>query len=168
MKEDTVERTALRKHNRAETALSLPRHTNFMSRRLCHASVPGSSTVPMEIASAAVGFASIVGIFNDTVTLFTYIEKGRSFGTDFQTNEIGLRAVGLRLTHWSKAIGIADDVSDASLKLSMNINEQELVLAKSLLGRIENMIGEADQKTKQYGTDEAGEDEVASGKFCAR
>jgi hypothetical protein len=61
---------------------------------------------PFGIVSGAVGIATA---FNACVDCFKYVKLGRLFGRDFQTSQLSLSCVRLRLSRWGKAVHIFDD-----------------------------------------------------------
>ncbi|KAK5124488.1 hypothetical protein LTR85_001705 [Meristemomyces frigidus] len=109
----------------------------------------------MDPASIAFGAASVVGLFDTGMTIFGYIEKGRSFGADFRTSEVKLRVAGLRFARWGKAIGLADNADDASLMRRMDLADTDLLGPKMLLGLIRKSMEDAHEVSKRYGMEEA-------------
>jgi Prion-inhibition and propagation len=61
---------------------------------------------PFGIVAAAVGIAAA---FTTCVDCFEYIQLGRHFGRDFQTNLLTLNCARLRLTRWGQAVNIYND-----------------------------------------------------------
>ncbi|PLB46002.1 hypothetical protein P170DRAFT_512601 [Aspergillus steynii IBT 23096] len=84
------------------------------------------------IVSGAVGIA---GIFTTCLECFDYIQLGRRFGQDFQTNQLVLSGLKLRLSRWGEAVHLYTDpqlghptASEADLQLAKNTLYQILVL----------------------------------------
>lgn len=63
-------------------------------------------TEPFGIAAGAVGIAAA---FTACVDCFGYVQLGRDFGKDFQTNLLTLNCARLRLTRWGQAVNIYED-----------------------------------------------------------
>ena len=61
---------------------------------------------PFGIATGAVGIAAA---FTACVDCFGYVQLGRHFRRDFQTNALALNYARLRLTRWGQAVNIYDD-----------------------------------------------------------
>ena len=55
------------------------------------------------------GAAGIAVAFSACVECFEYIQLGRHFGRDFQTNQIILDCARLRLTRWGVSVIIYND-----------------------------------------------------------
>jgi hypothetical protein len=63
-------------------------------------------TEPFGIAAGAVGIAAT---FTACVDCFGYVQLGRHFGRDFQTDLLTLNCARLRLTRWGQAVNIYED-----------------------------------------------------------
>jgi hypothetical protein len=61
---------------------------------------------PFGIAAGAVGIAAA---FTACVDCFGYVQLGRRFGRDFQTDVLTLSCARLRLTRWGQAVNIYED-----------------------------------------------------------
>ena len=61
---------------------------------------------PFGIAAGAVG---IVSAFTACVDCFEYVQFGRHFGRDYQTNLLALSCSRIRLTRWGQAVDIFND-----------------------------------------------------------
>ncbi|KAF2726123.1 hypothetical protein K431DRAFT_342366 [Polychaeton citri CBS 116435] len=61
---------------------------------------------PFGIVSGAVGIATA---FSACVECFNYVQIGRHFGKDFQTELLTLSMLRLRLTRWGEAVHVYDD-----------------------------------------------------------
>lgn len=70
-----------------------------MSRSRCHlqGDLYGAMAEPFGIVAGAIGIASA---FTACVDCFEYVQFGRHFGRDFQTNQLALDCARLRLTWW--------------------------------------------------------------------
>lgn len=87
---------------------------------------------PFGIAAGAVGIAAA---FTACVDCFGYVQHGRHFGRDYQTELISLDCARLRLTRWGQSVNIHEDPKlgrpDASLaevQTAKNALHQILVL----------------------------------------
>ncbi|KAK4545049.1 hypothetical protein LTR36_003600 [Oleoguttula mirabilis] len=101
------------------------------------------------------GAASLFSLFDTALTVFSYVEKGRNFGADFQTSEVKLRVAGLRFTRWGQAIGLASSPDDSSLIEGMNLVDTDLIAPKMLLSQIGRLMKDADDMSRKYGMEEA-------------
>ncbi|OBT93596.1 hypothetical protein VE01_08371 [Pseudogymnoascus verrucosus] len=61
---------------------------------------------PFGIVSGAIRIASA---FTACVDCFEYVQFGRHFGRDFQTSQLTLNCLRLRLTQWGESVNIYDD-----------------------------------------------------------
>ncbi|KAI9765711.1 MAG: hypothetical protein M1840_007144 [Geoglossum simile] len=57
----------------------------------------------------AAGTISITAAFTACVDCFGYVQLGRHFGRDFQTDLLALNCARLRLTRWGQAVNIYED-----------------------------------------------------------
>jgi hypothetical protein len=87
---------------------------------------------PFGIAAGAVGIAAA---FTACVDCFDYVQHGRHFGRDYQTELISLDCARLRLTRWGEAVNIHEDpklgrpdVSPSGMHTVQNALHQVLVL----------------------------------------
>ncbi|KAM5354169.1 hypothetical protein ACJ41O_000819 [Fusarium nematophilum] len=61
---------------------------------------------PFGIASGAIGIASA---FSTCVEVFDYVKLGRQFGRDYQTEQLRLTTIRLRLSRWGEGVRVYDD-----------------------------------------------------------
>ena len=61
---------------------------------------------PFGIAAGAIGIATA---FTACIDCFEYIQIGRHFGRDFQTDLLSLSCARLRLTRWGESVNIYSD-----------------------------------------------------------
>src|SRR6266536_1358700 len=87
---------------------------------------------PFGIAAGAVGIATA---FTACVDCFGYVQLGRHFGRDFQTDLLTLNCARLRLTRWGQAVNIYEnpklgkpDATPAEVQTAKNALHQILVL----------------------------------------
>lgn len=87
---------------------------------------------PFGIVAGAVGISAA---FTACVDCFGYIQLGRHFGRDFETDQLSLDCARLRLTRWGQAVGIYDDpklgkpeATAAEIQTAKNTMLQILVL----------------------------------------
>ncbi|KAF2005449.1 hypothetical protein P154DRAFT_571175 [Amniculicola lignicola CBS 123094] len=84
---------------------------------------------PFGIAAGAV---SIAAAFTTCVDCFDYVQHGRHFGRDYQTELISLDCARLRLTHWGEAVLVlfADTAKiSKTYRLEMKTGDDLTVLA---------------------------------------
>jgi hypothetical protein len=109
------------------------------------------STDMTEVASLTVGVVALCGIFNNAVDCFQYVQLGKTFGRDYQTQLLKLDVAQLRLSRWGKAVGLGPDIESAdedSLRLSM-IPEDDAKQAHDLLEQIIKLFGHAEASSKK-------------------
>jgi hypothetical protein len=98
---------------------------------------------PFGIAASVVGIAAA---FTACVDCFGYVQLGRHFGRDFQTDLLALNCARLRLTRWGQAVNIYDDPklgrSDA--------NPAEIQTAKDTLLQILVLFANTEKISKKY------------------
>jgi hypothetical protein len=98
---------------------------------------------PFGIAAGAVGIAAA---FTACVDCFGYVQLGRHFGRDFQTDVLALNCARLRLTRWGQAVNIYDNPKlgrqDATLA--------EIQAAKDTLHHILRLFADTEKISKKY------------------
>ena len=98
---------------------------------------------PFGIAAGAVGIAAA---FTACVDCFGYVQLGRHFGRDFQTDVLALNCTRLRLTRWGQAVNIYDDP-----KLGRpDANPAEIQAAKDTLHHILQLFADTEKISKKY------------------
>jgi len=107
---------------------------------------------PFGIVAGAIGLATT---FTACIDCFEYIQFGRHFGRDFQTDQLVLSCARLRLTRWGESVNIYDDPKlgrpDATAK--------EIQVAKDTLLQILVLFANTEGISKKYKlTAKAGED----------
>jgi hypothetical protein len=108
---------------------------------------------PFGIASSA---ASIATVFTACVDCFGYVQLGRHFGRDFQTDVLALNCARLRLTRWGQAVNIYEDA-----KLGRpDANAAETQTAKDTLLQILVLFANTEKISKRYRLNaKAGDDQ---------
>jgi hypothetical protein len=98
---------------------------------------------PFGIAAGAVGIAAA---FTACVDCFGYVQLGRQFGRDFQTDVLALNCARLRLTRWGQAVNIYDDP-----KLGRpDATPAEIQAAKDTLHHILQLFADTEKISKKY------------------
>jgi hypothetical protein len=98
---------------------------------------------PFGIAAGAVGIAAA---FTACVDCFGYVQLGRHFGRDFQTDVLALNCARLRLTRWGQAVNIYDDP-----KLGrQDATPAEIQAAKDTLHHILRLFADTEKISKKY------------------
>lgn len=99
------------------------------------------------------GAISIAAAFTACVDCFEYIQFGRHFKRNFQTDFVTLECTRLRLTRWGQAVNIYDDprlgrpdASPEEVQLACNILHQVLVLFANTKEISENYRTEIEPK----------------------
>lgn len=98
---------------------------------------------PFGIAAGAVGIAAA---FTACVDCFGYIQFGRHFGRDFQTDLLVLDCVRLRLTRWGEAVNIYTDPKLGNPKA----DAIEIQNAKDTLFQILVLFADTEKISKKY------------------
>ncbi|KAF1994245.1 hypothetical protein P154DRAFT_417187, partial [Amniculicola lignicola CBS 123094] len=99
-----------------------------------------------EAFGLAAGAINIAQVFTTVVDCFGYVELGRKFGRDFQSDLITLRLLSLRLSRWGSAVRIYDDPKLGNPTTS----EYELKLAKETLFQILVLFSDSEKKCKKF------------------
>lgn len=98
---------------------------------------------PFGIAAGAV---SVAAAFTACVDCFGYVQLGRHFGRDFQTDLLALNCARLRLTRWGQAINIYEDP-----KLGRpDANPADIQIAKDTLLQILVLFANTERISKKY------------------
>jgi len=98
---------------------------------------------PFGIAAGAVGIAAA---FTACVDCFGYVQLGRHFGRDFQTDVLALNCARLRLTRWGQVVNIYDDP-----KLGrQDATPAEIQAAKDTLHHILQLFADTEKISKKY------------------
>lgn len=98
---------------------------------------------PFGIAAGAVGIAAA---FTACVDCFGYIQFGRHFGRDFQTDLLALDCTRLRLTRWGDAVGIYGD----SKLGNPNAGPAEIQNVKDTMFQILVLFADTEKVSKKY------------------
>ena len=98
---------------------------------------------PFGIISGAIGIASA---FTACVDCFEYVQFGRHFCRDFQTNKLALNYARLRLTRWGESIQIDDDPKLGRQDATMT----ETQLAKDAMLQILVLFADTESISKKY------------------
>ncbi|KAI3343195.1 prion-inhibition and propagation-domain-containing protein [Ustulina deusta] len=97
------------------------------------------------IVSGAVGIASA---FSTCVECFDYVQLGRRFGKDFQTDQLTLSLLKLRLSRWGAAVGVE---SDPPLSLSQpNASAAEIAVAKDTMLQMLVLFADSEKVSRRY------------------
>lgn len=109
-------------------------------------------TDPFGITAGAVGIAAA---FTACVDCFGYVQLGRHFGRDFQTDLLTLDCARLRLTRWGQAVNIYED----SYLGRPDATSAEFQTAKNVLFQILVLYANTEKISKKYRLNaKAGED----------
>jgi hypothetical protein len=98
---------------------------------------------PFGIVSGAIGIAAA---FTTCVDIFEYVHLGRRFGKDYQTNQLKLTLLRLRLSRWGQAVDIYNDpqLGNPSAK------KAEIQAAKDTLLQILVLFDDSNQISKKF------------------
>jgi hypothetical protein len=107
-----------------------------------------------EPAGLAVGVFALLGLFNNAVDCFNYVQAGRDLGTSYVTCQIKLSNAQLRFTRWGEAVGLPRDAEHESQldhdKLARNFDEARVRKAKTRISHIIQLFAEAEGVSKKY------------------
>ncbi|KAI7247501.1 hypothetical protein KC343_g6623 [Hortaea werneckii] len=115
-----------------------------------------------EPAGLAVGVFALVGLFNNAVDCFNYVQAGRNLGASYVTCQIKLSNAQLRFTRWGEAVGLPRDVQDESQldqdALAHNFDETKVRKAKTRISHIIQLFAEAENVSRKYRSQDRGLD----------
>jgi hypothetical protein len=107
-----------------------------------------------EPAGLAVGVFALLGLFNNAVDCFNYVQAGRDLGASYITCQIKLSNAQLRFTRWGEAIGLPHDIQHESQldhdTLAQNFDEAKIRKAKTRISHIIQLFAEAEGVSKKY------------------
>ncbi|OCK96967.1 uncharacterized protein K441DRAFT_549827 [Cenococcum geophilum 1.58] len=86
----------------------------------------------MEPAGLTAGILGLAGLFNNAVDCFEYVQLGREFGRDYQTNLLKLDDARLRLSRWGQSMGLSGELEDLQAPKRTLGSAQEVEQAKSM------------------------------------
>ena len=105
------------------------------------------------IVVGAVGVAGAVGIaaaFTACVDCFEYVQFGRHFGRDYQTNSLTLNCARIRLTRWGQAVDILNDPKMGR----PDATSEQIQTVKNILYQILMLFADSAKILQQYRTSE--------------
>jgi hypothetical protein len=103
-----------------------------------------------ETAGLVAGVIALASLFNTTVECFEVVQLGRNFGKNFQTSQLKLDNLRLRLSRWGKSLGLDDNIRD-SVSLKEHFGSESTVKhAEALLGQIVELFAEAEGVSNKY------------------
>jgi len=107
-----------------------------------------------EPAGLAVGVFALLGLFNNAVDCFNYVQAGRDLGASYVTCQIKLSNAQLRFTRWGEAVGLPHDIQDESQldhdTLAQNFDEAKVRKAKARVLHIIQLFAEAEGVSQKY------------------
>jgi hypothetical protein len=92
------------------------------------------------------GAVSIAAIFTTCVDCFGYVQLGRHFGRDFQTDLLTLNLLRLRLSRWGTAVHIYDDPQLGNPRAT----KSKLRIAKDTLFQILVLFSDSEKTSKKF------------------
>ncbi|KAI0883533.1 uncharacterized protein GGS22DRAFT_167265 [Annulohypoxylon maeteangense] len=111
---------------------------------------------PFGIVSGAVGIASALSACMDGIKA---IQIGRRFGSDFQTFQLRLRMLELRLARWGEALRVHDDPQFNDSAAATD----EIRAAKEALFQILELLQKSDKLSKKFRPSGERDDDPSSG-----
>ncbi|KAI1451362.1 hypothetical protein F4805DRAFT_104644 [Annulohypoxylon moriforme] len=108
------------------------------------------------VVAGAVGIASALSACIDGIGC---IQIGRHFGSDFQTFQLRLRMLELRLARWGEALGVYDDprFNDPS------VATDEIRIAKDALFQILDLLQKSDRLSKKFQPSSEQDEDLRTG-----
>jgi energy-converting hydrogenase A subunit M len=107
-----------------------------------------------EPAGLAVGVFALLGLFNNAVDCFNYVQAGRDLGKSYITCQIKLSNAQLRFTRWGEAVGLPRDAEHESQldhdTLARNFDEAKVRKAKVRISHIIQLFAEAEDVSQKY------------------
>jgi hypothetical protein len=107
-----------------------------------------------EPAGLAVGVFALLGLFNNAVDCFNYVQAGRDLGASYVTCQIKLSNAQLRFTRWGEAVGLPCDVKHESQldhdTHAQNFDEAKVRKAKTRIPHIIQLFAEAEGVSRKY------------------
>jgi len=107
-----------------------------------------------EPAGLAVGVFALLGLFNNAVDCFNYVQAGRDLGASYITCQIKLSNAQLRFTRWGEAVGLPHDIQHESQldhdTLAQNFDEAKTRKAKTRISHIIQLFAEAEGVSRKY------------------
>ena len=102
----------------------------------------------------AIGLAfAVVGLFNDVVDIFQYIQIGKNFGRDATTYALLLMHVQLDFSRWGEAVGLKDldtDQHPNDLGLTgLSFSAEKLPKLRATLEQIQKLLKDAEEEAKK-------------------
>lgn len=115
-----------------------------------------------ESVGLAAGVFALVGLFNNAVDCFNYIQAGRDLGAKYVTYQIKLSNAQLRFTRWGEAVGLpCDSEGESQLDqdaLARNFDEVKVSKAQTRISHIIQLFAEAEDVSRKYKSQDSGPD----------
>ena len=99
-----------------------------------------------ELFGVVAGVVSVSAAFTACVDCFGYIQFGRHFGRDFQTDQLSLNCARLRLTRWGQAVDFYNDPKLGKPEAPAT----EIQTAKDTLLQILALFADSEDISKKY------------------
>jgi hypothetical protein len=126
-----------------------------------------------EVFGIVAGVGGLAGLFVPCVECFEYIQLGRHFGHDFETCQIKLDVVALRLSRWGFAVGLGENPnpnSPLNNQPQVVATEKELKTMTKVLNMLLRDLKGAKKRSDDYDADADSDDEGGAasteGKVC--
>jgi hypothetical protein len=111
-----------------------------------------------ELFGIIAGAASLAALFVPCVDCFEYIQLGRHFSQDYETYQVKLDVVWLRLSRWGLAFGLGENPNPNSQPIQPQVvaTERELDTLTKVLTRLLQDLLDAKKRSDEYDSDEEG------------
>lgn len=111
------------------------------------------------MAGLVVGVVALSALFNNAVECFEFVQLSRTFGKDYQTNQLKLDNARLRLSRWGKSLCLDENVRDAKSLQGRFGSELTVKHAEALLGQIVELFADAEGVSSKYKSRAASQDD---------
>lgn len=116
----------------------------------------------MEVAGLIVGIASLIGLFENAMTFFTYVQSAGSSAEDSEYCMVRLELLHLRLSRWRAAVGLSEEVGELKDLQARALAKEDVSAAKKVLSQIASRFEDVAKITARAGSQkmiaEASED----------
>lgn len=104
----------------------------------------------MGVTGLAVGVVALANLFNNAVDFFEYIQLGRNFKRDFQTNLLRLDGARLRLSRWGQSVGLSSDTQDQHVLHQALPSTTDSLQAKTILRQTLELFTSAEDVSMKF------------------
>jgi hypothetical protein len=105
-----------------------------------------------EVFGIVAGAAGLAAAFEPCVTCFGYLQLARHFGKDFESCQIKLDVLRVRLSRWGLAVGLGENPNPNAPPITPQVTAtaKELAVLEDVLNRLLEDLEEARQKSQKF------------------